>query len=84
MENLTDQAIVAAVLLVVGKLIKGLLVDDGLYRYIPTILVILGTPLYVGLTEDWSNLLIWCQGLLISASAVGVHQLVKQTSGKDI
>jgi len=83
MNAIEAQASVASALLVVGALIKHAIPSDALNRWIPLILVVIGTPAYCSLVGAWDAVAI-ISGLIASASAVGFHQTASKSTNKSL
>lgn len=84
MNPLETSGILTGVLLVLGALLKRAIPAAWFEaRWIPLILCLIGTPLHCVLAGDWSGYAL-CLGLLNSASAIGIHQVAKQTTNTQI
>jgi hypothetical protein len=83
MSQLEAQATVATVLVIIGALIKHAVPSEGINRWIPIILCSVGTPLFCLVAHSWEPEAI-VQGIIASASAVGLHQTAKRTTNSNI
>ena len=84
MDDSAIQLIVSGVLIGLGVILKRAVSNEVVEnRWIPLVLVVIGTPLYAGIVKDWSVLSL-ASGFICAASAIGIHQTAQQTSGKNL
>ena len=84
MDDVGIQAAVAGVLLALGAVLKRAVPSETLHnKWIPLVLLTIGTPLYSALVNDWSITSL-VAGFLCAASAIGIHQTAQQTTGKSL
>jgi hypothetical protein len=76
-------ASLATALLLFGGLLKHAVPTPAINRWIPLILVMVGTPAYCALVGDWQALA-WLQGFLTATSATGIHQTITKPTGLQI
>lgn len=74
--NTSDMAMVTGAMLALGYVMKNLLPVDN--KWIPLILLVLGTAIYCTWTGHWDGRSI-ITGIMAAASATGLHQATIRT-----
>lgn len=82
-ESLTEIGGVTGALVLFGALLKHVVPSDAINRWIPLILIAVGTPLNIWLTGEVTPVSV-ITSFVLAAGATGLHQTVKTTTGANV